>query len=111
MEGKFMKINVYAFVISGDKLDVQLFANDQTLAVRMLSEMGDAGSGEEPLSLVRVADAFRNWLLSDNCQPGRRYEWQSVQLEIPVSVVVGMEGGVFLGASATAAGISILPFD
>ena len=81
MEGEFMRINVYAFVTSGDKLDVQLFANDQTLAVRMLREMSDAGSGEEPLSLVRVADAFRKSLLSDKYQPGRRYEWQSVQLE------------------------------
>lgn len=106
-----MKINVYAFAVGGDVFDVQMFASEQNLMTRMIREMGGTANCGESSCLATVTEVFRNWMLSKDCPPGRHYKWQVAEFEIPVEVVVGMEGGVFRGASATAAGISILPFD
>lgn len=106
-----MKINIYAFAVGRDALDVQIFAREQDLVVRMIREMGTTVNCDESSSLATVSEAFRNWMRSKNCPPGWCYKWHMAEFEIPVKVVVGMEGGVFVGASATAGGISIEPFD
>src|SRR4051812_31900130 len=96
-----MKITVYVFASLGDSPRIETFINETDWENRMMQEMGDARRPSQSGPPSGVTDLFKDWTLSERCPCGRQYEWHSKEFEIPVRVLVGLEGGCFLGAEAT----------
>jgi len=105
-----MKINVFVFATFGASATIETFLQETDWENRMIQEMaGRSPNGNTPPG--PVVELFREWTASERCPCERKYAWHSKEFELPVRVVVGLEGGCFLGAEATYEGISVEPFD
>jgi len=107
-----MTVDVYVFVTIGPNVKIETFVKKADFDERMIQEMAYDGQHRAKLQAAgEVVELFKIWMLSEKCPSGQRYQWHSKEFEIPVHVLVGLEGGVYTGASAIFDGITIDLFD
>jgi hypothetical protein len=101
-----MKAKLFIFVSIGQVRECEVYSDKAEWEKRLLYEMGLSS-----LEGGDVQSTFGEWAKSQKGFPRKQYIACAKQVEIPVKVLVGSEGGVFTGASATHAGIDLEFFD